>query len=395
MRSPSGEQPPSPALSGELQTTMNECINAARLSARVRYIALLCFACLFAVSVGGELRGGAQARASEQKLITEETVGKDVEGPARQIVHLIRRIKPKTGATAIAWSPDGKRLAVLGGLQQRITMWDPRTGDLLWEVVGDGAIGQALAFSNDDRLLLAPAGMARSENRPATLTIWDVATGSGSGSVPGPFPNEGPSANFARKIALDRQSGLMVVIAAQHPGRPVGIYAMADWTLKGKALVERDTPEAIALGHDGALAIGTARGKIALFDARTQTIRRVIDVGHAIDSLTFSPDGKYIACGVDELSEPIKVWNTADGALVRSFAGEFSVVKGLAWSPDGRYIASASFDRTLRLWAFSSGGRDQIVANFKGGAWTVAFSPDGAFLAGGSSEDDVVIAEIR
>lgn len=355
------------------------------------------FVCAAGVGFGRDALSSEWSRGSgTETRLSAATDSVDASKPTSPpMVRIVRRFKPKTGATAVAWSPDGKRLATLGGLQQRITMWDRRTGDLLWEAVDGGGGGQALAFSNDGRLLLAPAGTARFESRPATLTLWDAATGSVSGSVPGPFPNEGPVANFGRKIALDRHDGLMVVIAAQHPGRPVGIYAMADWTLKGKALVERDTPEVIALGRDGALAIGTARGKIALFDARTQTIRRVIDVRRPIDSLAFSPDGKYVACGLADVPEPIKVWNTADGALVRSYAGEFSVVHDLAWSPDGRYIASASFDATVRLWPFTGDGEGQVVASFKGGAWAVAFSPDGAFLAGGSSEDDVVIAEIR
>jgi WD40 repeat protein len=337
-----------------------------------------------------------EAERSEWWLSAEATTDKSSEPAAPQIAMVVRRLKPKTGAMAVAWSPDGKLLATMGGLRGRITLWDPQTGKMVWDVVGDRTGSEALAFSNDGRLLLTTVAKTGSEDQDAALTLWDVATGTVAGRVAGYYPNKGPVANFARHISLDRAHGLLALIASDNPGEPVGIYDMKDWALQGTVAVAKDTPEAVAFGPDGTLAVGTIGGQIALFDARTRTLKRIIDSGPTgVESLAYSPDGRYVVSGAFYGSDPIRVWSATDGTLVRSYEAELSNVNGLAWSPDGRYVASASFDRALRLWPFTSDGPGQIVATFKGGAWSVAVSPDGRFLAGGSSEADVVIAEIK
>jgi WD40 repeat protein len=336
-----------------------------------------------------------EAQRREWLFAAEATADKAGEPTVAQIAKVVRRLKPKTGATIVAWSPDGKLLATMGGVRGRITLWDPQTGKIIWDVVGDRTGSEALAFSNDGRLLLTTIATAGPEDQNAALTLWDVATGTVAGRVAGLFPNEGGVANFARHISLDRAHGLLVVIASHGPGKPVGIYDMRDWALKGTVAVTDDTAEAIALGSDRTLAVGTIGGQIALFDARTRMLKRVIDAGPAgINALAYSPDGRYVVSGALYGPDPIRIWSTSDGKLVRSYRAELSGVHGLAWSSDGRYIASASFNNQIRLWSVT-GDAGQIVETFENGAWSVAFSPDGKLLAAGSSQDDAIIAEIK
>src|SRR6185437_8929869 len=110
--------------------------------------------------------------------------------------------------------------------------------------------------------------------------------------------------------------------------------------------------------------------------------------GRTIFSLAFSPDGTLIAAGS---GNKIRIWRISDGIEMRSFEGDLSWVKGLAWSPDGRYLASASFDRTIRLWPVTTNEPGQVVATAFEAAWSVAFSPDGALLAGAASDGVFVV----
>jgi WD40 repeat protein len=357
---------------------------------RLRYVVTLLLAGVVAAGFRIAPLQAQRAPKSEELLAADEAIGNAGEATA-PFAEVVRRLEPTTGAMVVAWSPDGKRIATMGGLQERITLWDAHTGNIIWEKAGDLGGEEALAFSSDGRFVLASPLKSIPEDAHAALSLLDVSNGAIAGRVSAPFPNEEIVENFARKIVLDPGSGLMAVITIHRPGRPVALYDMGDWSLTGTVVIEGDTPVSLAFSHDGTLAVGTVRGKIALFDARKRSLKRTIDADSFVQSIAFSPNGKFLVSG----SPPLRIWNAADGTLVRSYSYN-SGIHGLSWSPDGRYVASASFDRTVRLWPFTTDGTGQIVGTFKrGGAWSVAFSPDGRFLAAGSSGDDVIVAKVR
>src|SRR5262249_50581560 len=62
------------------------------------------------------------------------------------------------------------------------------------------------------------------------------------------------------------------------------------------------------------------------------------------------------------------------------------LVQKIAVSPDGRWLASASHDRTVRIWELPGG---KLVRTFWGDGkfWCVKFSPDGSLLAAGGYAD--------
>ncbi len=72
--------------------------------------------------------------------------------------------------------------------------------------------------------------------------------------------------------------------------------------------------------------------------------------GHSVgvESVCFSPDGKYAISGSDD--KTITLWNVDTGKEIRIIKGHKSTVSSVRYSPDGQYILSGSWDQTIKLW---------------------------------------------
>ena len=59
----------------------------------------------------------------------------------------------------------------------------------------------------------------------------------------------------------------------------------------------------------------------------------------------------------------VRLWDLATGAALRTFEGHAGSVKAVAFSLDGKTVASASWDQTVRLWDSGTGAALQTVEN--------------------------------
>jgi small GTP-binding protein len=107
--------------------------------------------------------------------------------------------------------------------------------------------------------------------------------------------------------------------------------------------------------------------------------------GHTdlIHRLTWAPDGCTLASASRD--KTIRLWNTETGEQIRELNDHTEGVNQVAWSPDGRIFASASHDGTIRLWDTQTGKPLQWNSLQHGmDIPSVSWSPDGHTLASGS-----------
>ncbi|OQN95054.1 hypothetical protein B0A48_18850 [Cryoendolithus antarcticus] len=85
----------------------------------------------------------------------------------------------------------------------------------------------------------------------------------------------------------------------------------------------------------------------------------------------------------------VRLWDAATGEQTQKLEGHDARVTAVAFSPDGHAVASASWDKTVRLWDAATGEQTQKLEGHDGGVTAVAFSPDGQAVASASGDKTV------
>jgi len=296
--------------------------------------------------------------------------------------------KPRNPIAAVAYSPDGRWLAVAryGSVEIR----SAAKADGNRQVVTLSGIAgnvNGVGFSADGSMLFAAAG------EPGVfgeLSLWHTS-------------------DWTRRRTMRGHRDALLGAAISPNGKIVAT-ASYDQMLRlwdvatGKEL-------RVLKGHNGAvfdvafdpsgrlLASASGDRTVKLWDVvsgeRLDTFSQPTKDQYAV---VFSADGKdVIAGGVDSR---IRVWRLSSSAkegtneLVESLFAHDGPIVRLAVSQDGRLIASSSEDRTIKVWDASHFTQVEELSGQSDWSTALALSPDGNTLAAGRMDGSLAIRSL-
>jgi WD40 repeat protein/DNA-binding SARP family transcriptional activator len=140
-----------------------------------------------------------------------------------------------------------------------------------------------------------------------------------------------------------------------------------------------------------AVSVSAAGGRPVLREAE-EALHRAVQAsrvrltlhGHmaGLSDVAFSPDGNLLATASSDRSA--KVWDAGTGQELLSLGGHADVVYKIAFSLDGKRLATASADKTAKIWDAVTGRELLTLRGHADVVRGIAFSPDGRRVATGS-----------
>ncbi|KNA23871.1 hypothetical protein SOVF_021080 [Spinacia oleracea] len=316
----------------------------------------------------------------------------------------------KNWVLCIAWSPDGKYLAS-GSKAGELQCWNPQTGKpsgspltghkkwitgISWEPVhlqapcrrfvsaskdGDARIwdvtlskcvmclsGHTLAVTC---VKWGGDGFIYTGSQDCTIKVWETKQGKLIRELKG-------HGHWVNSLALSTEYVLRTG-AFDHTGKQCSTpEEMKEVALARYNKMRGDAPERLVSGSDDFTMF--------LWEPSVSKHPKARMTGHqqAVNHVYFSPDGQWVASA--SFDKSVKLWNGVTGKFVAAFRGHVGPVYQISWSADSRLLLSGSKDSTLKIWDIRTLKLKQDLPGHADEVFAVDWSPDGEKVASGGRD---------
>ncbi|KAG2345516.1 WD40 repeat-like protein [Suillus weaverae] len=236
----------------------------------------------------------------------------------------------EAGVYNMALSPNGKTV-VSGDTDRKVKLWDVETGKIIAKWTGHTESVMSVCWSVDGREV-------GSGSQDGTARVWDVKTG---------------------QTIIEIKTG-------------------------------QESVYAVMFSPDNTrIATGGYQYGVKIWDTGTGELIATLEHGFwIISSLAWTSDGKKLISGS---YGPIRIFDTATWKEIAILGGHTDWVKAISLSQNNRLLASASQDKTARLWNLDTNLPVGPPLQHKDRVECAAFSTDGKVLATGCWDQKVYV----
>ena len=286
--------------------------------------------------------------------------------PSEQPGALRRLPGHKGGVLAVGWQRAG-RLAASSGQDGAVLLWDMGSFQST-RIRQARQWSEHLAFAPDGRWLAVASGRSLSLFDGQGECGYDHATAPGTIAALAWRPR-------GRELATAGNGGVQI---HQPPaqGRAPAEGAVRDYPVRGACL-------SVAFSPDGRwLAAGLQEGSVQLWNLAAGTQAQMTGYGSRVWATDWSASGRYLATAA---GNTVAVWDCAgrgpEGTRPLALQGHAERITAMAFRPGGSWLVSAARDRRVLWWRVGAGEAPQDAHLLGEACSALRFAADGTRLA--------------